>query len=66
MRTNVLAPGAAIVAMIAWLNAAPYDLGAWDALWHLLAYASLTMLLWIGADGRRPGWRWAPAVLAAR
>ena len=55
MRTNVLAPGAAIVAMIAWLNAAPYELAQpWDALWHLLSYASLTMLLWIGADGRRP------------
>ena len=55
MRTNVLAPGGAIVAMIAWLNAAPYALAQpWDAVWHLLAYASLTLLLWIGADGRRP------------
>jgi hypothetical protein len=55
MRTNVLVPGGAIVAMIAWLNAAPYALAQpWDAVWHLLAYASLTMLAWIGADGRRP------------
>jgi hypothetical protein len=43
------------VALIAWLDAAPYTLAQpWDAVWHLLAYASLTMLAWIGADGRRP------------
>jgi hypothetical protein len=55
MRISTLAPCAAIVAMIAWLNSVPYELAQpWDAVWHLLAYASLTLLAWIGADGRHP------------
>ncbi|HZQ71377.1 MAG TPA: VanZ family protein [Burkholderiales bacterium] len=25
-----------------------------DAIWHFIAYAALTLLLWIATDGRRP------------
>jgi VanZ family protein len=46
---------AAMVAQIFTLNSVPFDLGAWDKVWHFLAYAALTLLLWIGTDGRRPG-----------
>jgi len=43
------------VAQIAWLDASPYVLAQpWDTLWHLLAYAALTLLAWIATGGRRP------------
>jgi VanZ family protein len=45
----------ALVAQIFTLNALPFELvEPWDKLWHFLAYAALTLLLWIGTDGRRP------------
>jgi VanZ family protein len=45
----------AVVAQIFTLNALPFELvEPWDKLWHFLAYAALTLLLWIGTDGRRP------------
>src|SRR5262245_4379397 len=46
---------AAMVAQIFTLNSLPFDLGGWDKLWHFLAYSALTLLLWIGTDGRRAG-----------
>ena len=59
MRTEVstwhrLAAGA-IVLQILTLGASPYALAQpWDTLWHFLAYAALTLVLWIATDGRRP------------
>jgi VanZ family protein len=45
----------AVVAQIFTLNALPFELlEPWDKLWHFLAYAALTLLLWIATDGRRP------------
>jgi len=45
----------AVVAQIFTLNALPFDLvEPWDKLWHFLAYAAVTLLLWIACDGRRP------------
>jgi VanZ family protein len=45
----------AVVAQIFTLNALPFELHLpWDLLWHFLAYAALTLLLWIATDGRRP------------
>jgi VanZ family protein len=44
----------AVVAQIFTLNAMPFSMGGWDKLWHFLAYAALTLLLWIATDGRRP------------
>jgi len=44
-----------LVAQIFTLNALPFELvEPWDKLWHFLAYSALTLLLWIGTDGRRP------------
>ena len=59
MRTEVstwyvLAAGA-IVLQILTLGASPYEIAQpWDTLWHFLAYAALTLVLWIATDGRRP------------
>jgi hypothetical protein len=57
MRTETwhgLAAGA-IVLQILTLGASPYALAQpWDTLWHFLAYAALTLVLWIATDGRRP------------
>jgi hypothetical protein len=51
----LLGAAAAIVLQILVLGAAPYALAQpWDALWHFLAYAALTLVLWIATDGRRP------------
>ena len=45
---------AAMVAQIFTLNSLPFELHEpWDKFWHFLAYAALTLLLWIGTDGRR-------------
>ena len=48
------AAGAILLPIFA-LDASPYAIAQpWDALWHVLAYAALTLLLWIATDGRRP------------
>ena len=45
----------AVEGQIFTLSAAPFELvEPWDKLWHFLAYAALTLLLWIATDGRRP------------
>jgi VanZ family protein len=44
----------ALVAQIFTLNAVPFQMGGWDKVWHFLAYAALTLLLWIATDGKRP------------
>ena len=50
-----LSAAAAIVVQILILAASPYALAQpWDTLWHFLAYAGLTLVLWIATDGRRP------------
>jgi hypothetical protein len=50
-----LGAAAAIVLQILILAASPYALAQpWHTLWHFLAYAGLTLLLWIATDGRRP------------
>jgi hypothetical protein len=50
-----LAAAAAIVLQILMLGASPYTLAQpWDTLWHFLAYAGLTLVLWIATAGRRP------------
>jgi VanZ family protein len=37
------------------LGSLPYELfEPWDKIFHVLAYAALTLLLWIATDGRRP------------
>ena len=37
------------------LSALPFEVPEpWDKMWHFLAYSALTLLLWIGSDGRRP------------
>jgi di/tricarboxylate transporter len=36
------------------LGALPFDPGAWDKAWHCIAFAALTLLLWMATDGRRP------------
>jgi hypothetical protein len=59
MRTEVstwygVAAGA-IVLQILMLGASPYALAQpWDTLWHFLAYAGLTLVLWVATDGRHP------------
>jgi VanZ family protein len=50
-----LSAAAAIVLQILIVAASPYTLAQpWDALWHFLAYAGLTLVLWIATDGRHP------------
>ena len=54
-KTWCLVCAAAIAAQIAALAALPFELAEpWDKVWHFLAYAGVTLFLWIGVDGRRP------------
>ena len=51
----MLAAAGAVVLQIVGLGASPYALvQPWDTTWHFLAYAALTLLLWIATGGRRP------------
>jgi VanZ family protein len=43
-----------LVLQVFSLGALPFDMGAWDRVWHFLAFSALTLLLWIATDGRRP------------
>jgi len=44
-----------LVAQIFTLSSVPFEIHEpWDKMWHFLAYSALTLLLWIGTDGRRP------------
>src|SRR5256885_261499 len=44
-----------LVLQIFALGSLPFELfEPWDKIFHVLAYASLTLLLWIATDGRRP------------
>src|SRR5258706_14934299 len=44
-----------LVVQIFVLASLPFELfEPWDKLFHVLAYAALTLLLWIATDGRRP------------
>jgi hypothetical protein len=50
-----LIPAAAIVVQIVLLGSTAYTLAQpWDTLWNFLAYAALTLVLWIATDGKRP------------
>jgi VanZ family protein len=45
----------AMLAQIFTLGSVPFEIGEpWDKVWHFLAYSTLTLLLWIATDGRRP------------
>ena len=57
MRIDRLCFGAAaaIGAQILWLGSAPYALAApFATLWHFLAFAAITLLLWIATRGQHP------------
>jgi VanZ family protein len=44
-----------VVLQIFSLAALPFEpLEPGDTIWHFIAYAALTLLLWIATDGRRP------------
>ena len=44
-----------LVAQIFSLGALPFELfEPWDKLFHVLAYSTLALMLWIATDGRRP------------
>jgi VanZ family protein len=44
-----------LVAQVFTLSSIPFEIHEpWDKIWHFLAYSTLTLLLWIGTDGRRP------------
>ena len=50
-----LIPAAAIALLIVLLGSTAYTLAQpWDTLWNFLAYAALTLVLWIATDGKRP------------
>ena len=50
-----LCAASAIVLQIVVLGSSAYTIAQpWDTLWNFLAYAALTLLLWIAADGERP------------
>jgi hypothetical protein len=50
-----LAAAAVIALQIVALGASPYTAGqSWHAVWGFLAYAALTLVLWIATDGKRP------------
>ena len=50
-----LIPAAAIALLIVLLGSTAYTLAQpWDTLWTFLAYAALTLVLWIATDGKRP------------
>src|SRR5712691_3124758 len=45
----------ALIGQLFAIGALPYELAEpWDKIFHCLAYASLTLLLWIATDGRWP------------
>src|SRR5690348_15791005 len=55
MRTDFLIAGAAIALQIVVLGSSVYIAGqAWHTIWSVLAYAALTLVLWIATDGKRP------------
>ena len=55
MRTDFLIAGAAIALQIVLLGSSVYVADqAWHTIWSVLAYAGLTLVLWIATDGRRP------------
>jgi len=44
-----------LVMQVFVLGSLPFELfEPWDKMFHFLAYAALTLLLWIATDGRRP------------
>ena len=44
-----------LVAQLFTLSSIPFEIHEpWDKMWHFLAYSALTLLLWIGTDGKRP------------
>ena len=44
-----------MLAQIFTLSSIPFEIAEpWDKMWHFLAYSALTLLLWIGTDGKRP------------
>jgi VanZ family protein len=44
-----------LLAQIFTLSSIPFEIAEpWDKMWHFLAYSALTLLLWIGTDGKRP------------
>ncbi len=46
---------AVVVLQIFSLAAMPFEpLEPGDTIWHFIAYAAVTLLLWIATDGRRP------------
>ena len=50
-----LIAAAAIALQIVALGNSPYVVDMpWHAVWSLLAYAGLTLVLWIATDGKRP------------
>ena len=50
-----LIAAAAIALQIVVLGSSPYMVDMpWHAVWSLLAYAGLTLVLWIATDGKRP------------
>jgi hypothetical protein len=54
-RAPYFVAAAAIALQIVAFNNSPYAAAQqWDTIWTFLAYAGLTMMLWIGTDGRRP------------
>jgi hypothetical protein len=54
-RSPYLVAAAAIALQIVAFNASPYaPAQQWDVVWTFLAYAGLTLTLWIATDGRRP------------
>ena len=54
-RVQYFVAAAAIALQIVAFNASPYaPAREWDIVWTFLAYAGLTLMLWIGTDGQRP------------
>ena len=50
-----LIPAAAVALLIVALGNTAYTIAQpWDTLWNFLAYAALTLVLWIATDGNRP------------
>ena len=44
-----------MLAQIFTLSSIPFEVPEpWDKMWHFLAYSALTLLAWIGTDGKRP------------
>ena len=54
-RAQYFVAAAVIALQIVAFNASPYaPAQEWDIVWTFLAYAGLTLMLWIGTDGQRP------------